>query len=50
MRLLSVRSMLALEGGVPVIVDGKIVGAIGVSGLLSAQDAQIARAGIDTLK
>lgn len=34
-----------LEGGVPVIVGGKIIGGIGVSGVLSSQDAQVARAG-----
>lgn len=34
-----------LEGGVPVIVDGHVVGAVGVSGVKSDQDAQIARAG-----
>jgi glc operon protein GlcG len=38
-----------LEGGIPVIVDGKIVGGIGVSGVLSSQDAQVARAGADAL-
>jgi uncharacterized protein GlcG (DUF336 family) len=32
------------------VLDGKIIGAIGVSGVLSSQDAQIARAGIDALK
>ena len=36
----------ALEGGVPVIVDGQCVGAVGVSGVRSDQDAQIAKAGI----
>src|SRR5262249_17063380 len=41
LRLLSARNVLALEGGVPVIVDGKIVGAIGVSGVMSDQDAQV---------
>ena len=41
---------IPIEGGVPLLVDGKIVGAIGVSGVLSSQDAQIARAGIDGLK
>ena len=45
LRLLSVRNMLALEGGVPVIVDGKVVGAVGVSGVTSEQDAQVAMAG-----
>ncbi|MDP1612258.1 MAG: heme-binding protein [Sulfuritalea sp.] len=34
-----------LEGGVPVIVDGHVVGAVGVSGVKSDQDAQIAKAG-----
>ena len=39
-----------VEGGVPIIVDGKIIGAIGVSGVASQQDAQIAKAGADSLK
>ena len=39
-----------LEGGIPIVVDGKIVGAVGVSGVTSQQDAQIAQAGIDALK
>ncbi|MFA4970154.1 MAG: heme-binding protein [Sulfuritalea sp.] len=34
-----------LEGGVPVIVDGHVVGAVGVSGVKSDQDAQVAKAG-----
>jgi glc operon protein GlcG len=38
-----------LEGGVPVLVDGHCVGAVGVSGVKSAEDAQIARAGIGAL-
>ena len=38
-----------LEGGVPVIVDGQVIGAVGVSGVKSDQDAQIARAGIAAL-
>jgi len=38
-----------LEGGVPVIVDGQVVGAVGVSGVKSDQDAQIARAGIQAI-
>jgi glc operon protein GlcG len=38
-----------LEGGVPVIVDGQVVGAVGVSGVKSEQDAQIAKAGIHAL-
>ena len=39
-----------LEGGVPVVVDGHVVGAIGVSGVKSAEDAQIAKAGIAALQ
>lgn len=38
-----------LEGGVPIIVDGHCVGAVGVSGVKSSDDAQIARAGIAAL-
>ena len=38
-----------LEGGVPILVDGETVGAVGVSGVKSAQDVQIARAGIAAL-
>jgi uncharacterized protein GlcG (DUF336 family) len=38
-----------LEGGVPVLVDGACVGAVGVSGVKSSEDAQIARAGIAAL-
>ena len=35
-----------LEGGVPIIKDGQCLGAVGVSGVKSTEDAQIARAGI----
>jgi uncharacterized protein GlcG (DUF336 family) len=38
-----------LEGGVPVIKDGQCLGAVGVSGVKSSEDAQIARAGIAAL-
>ncbi len=38
-----------LEGGVPIMVDGQCVGAVGVSGVKSTEDAQIARAGIAAL-
>lgn len=50
LRLLSVRGAFLLEGGVPVVVDGKIVGAIGVSGVTSEQDAQVAIAGANAAK
>ncbi len=38
-----------LEGGLPIVVDGHCVGAVGVSGVKSSEDAQIARAGIAAL-
>ncbi|MEI6718231.1 MAG: heme-binding protein, partial [Betaproteobacteria bacterium] len=38
-----------LEGGVPIIQDGQCIGAIGVSGVKSNEDAQIAKAGIAAL-
>ena len=49
MRYLALKDFVPLEGGIPILLDGKIVGAIGVSGVLSAQDTQVARAGIDAL-
>jgi uncharacterized protein GlcG (DUF336 family) len=39
-----------LEGGVPILHDGECLGAVGVSGVKSAEDAEIARAGIAALK
>ena len=38
-----------LEGGVPIVVEGQVIGAVGVSGVKSTEDAQIARAGIAAL-
>ncbi len=38
-----------LEGGVPIIKDGQCIGAVGVSGVKSSEDAQIAKAGIAAL-
>lgn len=38
-----------LEGGVPIVVDGQVVGAVGVSGVKSSEDAQIAKAAIAVL-
>jgi glc operon protein GlcG len=40
---------LAVEGGLPLIHDGELVGAIGISGVTSAQDGQVAQAGADVL-
>jgi glc operon protein GlcG len=50
LRFLALKDIVPLEGGLPLLADGKIVGAIGVSGVLSSQDAHIARAGADALK
>ena len=38
-----------LEGGVPIVKDGQVIGAVGVSGVKSSEDVQIAKAGIATL-
>jgi uncharacterized protein GlcG (DUF336 family) len=48
-RLLALRDITPLEGGLPIVIDGKIIGAIGVSGAVSSQDAQVAKAGADAL-
>ncbi len=45
-RLLALQDIAPFEGGFPIIVDGKIIGAIGVAGVFSPQDAQVARAGL----
>jgi uncharacterized protein GlcG (DUF336 family) len=39
-----------IQGGLPIVVDGKFVGAIGVSGVTSQQDEQVATAGLSALK
>jgi glc operon protein GlcG len=49
MRLLALKNITPIEGGLPIVVDGKIIGAIGVSGSLSSQDDQVAKAGADAL-
>jgi uncharacterized protein GlcG (DUF336 family) len=50
LRLLSLPGVVAVDGGVPLVIDGKIVGAIGVSGGSSAQDGLAAVAGAAALK
>ena len=50
LRLLAVPGVTPLEGGVPIVVDGKIIGAIGVSGVASNQDAEVAMAGAAAAK
>ncbi|MCX7150155.1 MAG: heme-binding protein [Rhodocyclales bacterium] len=41
---------MPVEGGLPILMDGKIVGAIGVSGVTSAQDGMVAKAGMESVK
>jgi glc operon protein GlcG len=50
MRILRLQGAVPIEGGVPLLVDGKIAGAIGVSGGTAAQDGQCANAGASALK
>jgi uncharacterized protein GlcG (DUF336 family) len=50
LRVLDVRGAVPVEGGIPLVMDGKIVGAIGVSGGASEQDGQCAKAGADVFK
>jgi glc operon protein GlcG len=45
-RLTTMPGMHALEGGLPIMVNGQVVGAIGVSGMLATQDSQVAAAGL----
>jgi len=49
LRLLGLRYASPVEGGLPLIVDGKIIGGIGVSGMAADQDGVSAKAGADAL-
>ena len=49
LRILTLPDANAVEGGVPLAVDGKIIGAIGVSGGSSDQDGVVAKAGVDVM-
>lgn len=48
-RYLGLPGTLPIEGGLPIIVDGQFLGAVGVSGVRSDEDAQIAHAGLDAI-
>ena len=48
--ILALRGAFPIEGGVPIIAGGKIVGAIGASGGTAPQDGQVAKAGADAIK
>ena len=47
---LSAPVLTSLEGGVPVVFDGQVIGAVGVSGVKPEQDAQVAKAGAQCVK
>lgn len=48
--IMSLSGVTPVEGGLPIVVDGQYLGAIGVSGVQSSQDAQVAKAGLDALQ
>jgi uncharacterized protein GlcG (DUF336 family) len=50
LRYFTVREVNLMEGGIPIVFEGKIVGGIGVSGVDSKDNAQIAQAGADAVK
>ncbi len=50
LNFLSVDGVVALQGGLPIIVDGRVIGAVGVSGVTSQQDEEVAAAGIAAIK
>ena len=47
--MMKMPGILPIQGGMPIVVEGACVGGVGVSGVQSAQDEQIAQAGIDAL-
>jgi glc operon protein GlcG len=47
---LAVEGVTPLQGGLPVTVDGKVIGAVGVSGVMSSQDEQVAQAAVNVLQ
>lgn len=49
-RMLILPHAMPVEGGLPIIINGKLVGAIGVSGAAAQQDGQVATAGVNALK
>jgi glc operon protein GlcG len=50
LRILALHGAMPIEGGLPLVAGGKIVGAIGASGGTAQQDGQVAKAGADTIK
>ncbi len=50
LRVLNVPGMMPLEGGEPILLNGKVIGGIGVSGMASGQDEEVVNAGLAALK
>ncbi len=50
LRTLALEGAVPIEGGLPILVDGKVVGSIGISGGTGEQDGQVAAAGVAALK
>jgi glc operon protein GlcG len=50
MAMLRMPGITPVQGGLPIVIDGVCIGGVGVSGVQSHEDEQIAKAGIDTLK
>lgn len=50
LRVLNLRGASSVEGGLPLMSGGKIIGAIGVSGMASDQDGVVAKAGVEAVK
>ncbi len=50
LRLLAIEGMCPMEGGIPLLQDGAVIGAIGVSGVQSAEDGQAAQAGASVVQ
>lgn len=47
---LAIDGITPLQGGLPVMADGKLIGAVGVSGVMSSQDEQVAQAAVNALQ
>jgi glc operon protein GlcG len=50
MAFLAVEGILPIQGGLPVVIDGKVIGSVGVSGVQSSQDEQVAQAAVNALQ
>ncbi len=50
LRVLAVQGIYPIEGGEPIILNGKVIGAVGVSGMSSTQDEEVVKAGLAAIK